>query len=165
FNAIGSLEDFVSPPDAEECPEAYQNFVPNANAAAHYFLGMGLIYMDMAYSGIFDDSSRLSLAEHAVENFEAFVQSDIGDGTEIGYINLVNIYTDVLDNPRRALMFATRFATAEPMNGTAHFLRASALRALGRSGEACAALMRSIELSPEEMTEDNRNDIIDFFDC
>lgn len=162
FNAIGALAEFVSPKDEDGQPDIPQDFVPNPYAAAHYFYGKGMIYMNMVNSGIFVDSIRLELARNAAENFEAFVQNGIAP--VMGYMDLVTIYTDILDNPRRALMFANRAIAEEPNNSNSHFMRAVALRGLGRGGEACAALIRALDLD-EMTTEDSRNSIIEIFGC
>jgi tetratricopeptide (TPR) repeat protein len=144
FNAIGALSEFVNPPNPEEFSGNQPDFVLNVYANAHFLLGSAMIYIDMTRYGFFDDSTNKALAQNAAEKLEAFAENGIGTAT--GYPLLVQIYTEILENPSRALVFANRLVAAEPNCSGSHFIRATALRALGRSGEACAALKRAYQL-------------------
>jgi len=146
FNAIGALTEFF----------------PNPYAVAHYHYGQAMIYQTMVRSsGVFDENTTVELAQQAVENLEAFVQTGIAPAS--GLVQLAMLYTDVLDNPTRGLDFANQVVAADAASVDGHFARAHVLRALGRGGEACGALLRVVEL--ENMTEEEGNNLLDVFGC
>ena len=114
-------------------------------AKAYYFYGKGMIFQDMAWSGMFIRDSAIIFARNAIRYFETYIQNRIGDPAPV-YESLAMLYFDFLSDPNTALRRINRSLALDPRRVYAHISKATILRTMGRHAEACEALRRARQI-------------------
>jgi tetratricopeptide (TPR) repeat protein len=114
-------------------------------AKAYYFYGRGMIFQDMAWSGMFIRDSSIMFARLAIRNFETYIQNRIGNPAPV-YESLAMLYLDFLSDPNTALRRINRSLALDPRRVWALVSKAQILRTLGRHAEACETLRQAREI-------------------
>jgi hypothetical protein len=137
---------------AVEIVKETPSFVPDALAKAYYYFWKGYLYNMMTLSSFLSKEQIQIYAQEAAENLTLFLQLRLSGSASIINPILINLYLNILDDPRNALTYIDENIVSSPRDAFLHIQRAQALYRVGRLRSACDALEQARAIDKNSVT-------------